>query len=64
MEKQAEEQQRIMESILDGILTESDDIPLLRRENEDGTVSMKMTDALMPIVMFLSWLNEKAEGTL
>lgn len=36
-----------------------DNLPLLRNEKPDGSVDMKIPDSMMPLVMFVAWLNEK-----
>lgn len=61
MEKQEEERQRLLQGIMDGSITDYDNLPLMRKENNDGTVDMKIPDSMMPMVMFVSWLNDKAE---
>ena len=61
MEKQEEERQRLLRGIMIGEIKEVDDLPLMRKENSDGTVDMKIPDSMMPMVMFVAWLNEKAE---
>lgn len=61
MEKQEEEKAKILRNIMNGTIKEGDQIPLIRNEKEDGTVDMKLPDSMMPLVMFVAWLNEKAE---
>lgn len=61
MEKQEEERQRLLRGLMNGSITDYDNLPLLRNEKEDGTVDMKIPDSMMPLVMFVAWLNDKAE---
>ena len=61
MAKQEEEKHRILLGILNGTIKEGDEIPLLRNEKPDGSVDMKIPDSMMPMVMFVAWLNEKVE---
>ena len=61
MKKQEEERAKLLRGIMDGTITDFDNLPLMRNEKEDGTVDMKIPDSMMPIVAFVAWLNEKAE---
>ena len=61
IEKQDEERLRLVRGIMDGTITDYDNLPLLRHEKPDGSVDMKIPEGMMPIVMFVAWLNEKAE---
>ena len=59
MEKQEEEKRRLLHGIMNGSITDIDNLPLMRNEKADGTVDMKIPDSMMPLVMFVAWLNEK-----
>ena len=61
MQKQEEERQRLLQGLMNGSITDYDNLPLLRNEKEDGSVDMKIPDSMMPLVMFVAWLNDKAE---
>ena len=61
MQKQEEERQRLLQGLMNGSITDYDNLPLLRNEKEDGSVDMKIPDSMMPMVMFVAWLNDKAE---
>ena len=61
VQKQEEERQRLLQGLMNGSITDYDNLPLLRNEKEDGSVDMKIPDSMMPLVMFVAWLNDKAE---
>lgn len=61
MEKQEEERTKLLYGIMNGSITDYDNLPLLRNEKADGSVDMKIPEGMMPLVMFVAWLNEKVE---
>lgn len=61
MEKQEEERTKLLRGIMARQIKVEDDLPLMRKENSDGSVDMKIPESMMPLVMFVAWLNEKVE---
>ena len=61
MEKQEEERNKLLRCIMNGTIKAGEQIPLMRNENSDGSVDMQIPESMMPLVMFVAWLNEKVE---
>ena len=61
MEKQ-EERNKLLRCIMNGTIKAGEQIPLKRNEKPDGSVDMTIPEAMMPLVMFVAWLNEKVEA--